>query len=175
MVKSDYGSPDVAQAIVDLTICQYQRESLPRSKNRGILSTLYRSHEAYYWSVIESACSNDSEAKRMLAQCTDYYQKAKLKFRNRDIQPVDNRLKDEWVEAAKSASIVSVLEAHGCQVNRHKTLCPFHSEKTPSFHVYEDSQRFHCFSCNEGGDVIDLYQRLNQCNFPQAVLALRDY
>ena len=33
-------------------------------------------------------------------------------------------------------------------------LCPFHSEKTPSFTVYQDTQSFYCFGCGAGGDVI---------------------
>ena len=35
----------------------------------------------------------------------------------------------------------------------YKGLCPFHSEKTPSFHVDPDKGFFHCFGCHAGGDV----------------------
>ena len=39
-------------------------------------------------------------------------------------------------------------------------LCPFHSEKTPSFYVYPDTQSFYCFGCGATGDVIDFVARL---------------
>ena len=35
-------------------------------------------------------------------------------------------------------------------------LCPFHSEKTPSFYVYPDTQSFYCFGCQAAGDAISL-------------------
>ena len=44
-----------------------------------------------------------------------------------------------------------------------KGRCPLHEERTPSFYVYEDSQRWHCFgACATGGDVVDLIRGLAQ-------------
>jgi DNA primase len=52
-----------------------------------------------------------------------------------------------------------------------KGLCPFHGEKTPSFHVY-DKGFFHCFGCNVGGDVIKFVQLFEKVTFPEAVRQL---
>ena len=54
----------------------------------------------------------------------------------------------------------------------HKGLCPFHTEKTPSFHVNGDRAYFHCFGCGTGGDVIKFVQLNEHLTFPDAVLAL---
>ncbi|MBV8725954.1 MAG: DNA primase [Candidatus Eremiobacteraeota bacterium] len=51
-------------------------------------------------------------------------------------------------------------------------LCPFHAEKTPSFHVHPDRGFFKCFGCGAGGDAITFLQRLEQLTFGDAVRAL---
>ena len=48
-------------------------------------------------------------------------------------------------------------------------LCPFHDEKTPSFHVYEDSQTYYCFSCHEAGDIFSFVMKKNGLTFPEAL------
>ncbi len=48
-------------------------------------------------------------------------------------------------------------------------LCPFHSEKTPSFTVNEDKGFFHCFGCGEHGDVIGFVMKTDGLSFPEAV------
>ena len=53
-----------------------------------------------------------------------------------------------------------------------KGLCPFHNEKTPSFNVNADRQIFHCFGCQEGGDVIGFLMKHEGLSFPEAARTL---
>ena len=54
----------------------------------------------------------------------------------------------------------------------YKGLCPFHGEKTPSFHVYGDKGFFKCFGCGVGGDVIKFVELYDKVSFPEAVRQL---
>jgi DNA primase len=54
----------------------------------------------------------------------------------------------------------------------HLGLCPFHSEKTPSFNVNPEKQIFHCFGCGAGGDVFKFLELQEGLNFPEAVKTL---
>lgn len=51
-------------------------------------------------------------------------------------------------------------------------LCPFHSEKTPSFTVSQDKQIFYCFGCGVGGDVLSFLMKINGYSFAEAVTTL---
>ncbi|MBF0489627.1 MAG: DNA primase [Candidatus Omnitrophica bacterium] len=55
-----------------------------------------------------------------------------------------------------------------------KALCPFHTEKSPSFVVNPDKQIFHCFGCNVGGNVVSFIMRQERLEFPQAVRFLAE-
>ena len=48
-------------------------------------------------------------------------------------------------------------------------LCPFHSEKTPSFHLYPENQSFYCFGCETGGDVITFIRKIENLDYVEAV------
>lgn len=64
-----------------------------------------------------------------------------------------------------------VLKKHGRSL---KGLCPFHSEKTPSFNVSSDKQLFYCFGCGAGGDVITFIMKAENLSYPEAVAFLAE-
>ena len=53
-----------------------------------------------------------------------------------------------------------------------KGLCPFHDEKTPSFMVHRGKQIYHCFGCQEGGDIFSFIQKHENADFPEALRIL---
>jgi DNA primase len=55
-----------------------------------------------------------------------------------------------------------------------KCLCPFHDEKTPSFIVNQQRQRYHCFGCGEGGSVFDFVAKYENIDFPAAARRLAE-
>ncbi len=76
-------------------------------------------------------------------------------------------------EVKDRLDIVEVVSSH-LQLNKagrnYKALCPFHSENTPSFVVFPESQRWYCFgACNEGGDVFNFVMRMEGWDFRTAL------
>ncbi len=55
---------------------------------------------------------------------------------------------------------------------RYRALCPFHTEKTPSFYVDADKQLFYCFGCGAGGDVFKFLMLYEKLEFPEALKKL---
>ena len=83
-------------------------------------------------------------------------------------------IKREDVDAVRERSnIEEIVGEHvtlrPAGVGSMKGLCPFHDERTPSFHVRPQLGRWHCFGCNEGGDVISFVQKLDGLGFTEAV------
>ena len=86
---------------------------------------------------------------------------------------------DEIVEQIRDRADIAEVVGTYIQVkragaNRFKALCPFHNEKTPSFHLNQDRQAFHCFGCGKGGDVFGFIMEKENVDFPNAVHLLAD-
>ena len=69
-----------------------------------------------------------------------------------------------------------LVEASGVQLRGRgrvrQGVCPFHDEAEGSFTVYADSQRYYCFGCGDGGDVLDFIQRMEGLSLPEAIQRL---
>ncbi|WP_206508600.1 DNA primase [Rhodococcus sp. BGS-1C] len=85
----------------------------------------------------------------------------------RDIAAIRERTRIEDVVG----DYVSLKRAGGDSM---KGLCPFHDEKSPSFHVRPNHGHFHCFGCGEGGDAYSFLQKIEHISFVEAVEQLAD-
>ncbi len=73
----------------------------------------------------------------------------------------------------RSVSITDVVQSYGLDLKsagkHYKALCPFHSEKTPSFFVKPESDSFACYGCNKFGDIFTFVQDMENVNFVEAM------
>ena len=69
-------------------------------------------------------------------------------------------------------SLVSEYVALEKRGGEYWAKCPFHTDKTPSFHIIPDKHMYKCFSCGRGGSVINFYMEMEKLSFPDAVLQL---
>ncbi|MGE4318169.1 MAG: DNA primase [Deferribacterales bacterium] len=81
---------------------------------------------------------------------------------------------DEVLEASDIYEIVNDVVPLKKLGGSFKGLCPFHSEKTPSFNVHPDKGFYHCFGCGDGGNVISFVMKYYNLAFPDAVMFLAD-
>ncbi len=72
-------------------------------------------------------------------------------------------------DASDIVEIVSQVTPLKPAGKSHKGLCPFHREKSPSFHVDRDKGLFYCFGCGSGGDVFKFVMLTERFTFPEAV------
>lgn len=87
---------------------------------------------------------------------------------------IDENVIDEIKESINILDIVSdyvKLERSG---SNYVGLCPFHSEKSPSFTVSPDKSFYHCFGCKASGDGINFIMEMENLNFPETIKLLAD-
>ncbi|GAA3878577.1 DNA primase [Streptomyces sedi] len=84
------------------------------------------------------------------------------------------RINDDDVKAVRDAVPIDAVVAEYLQLRpggggNLKGLCPFHDEKSPSFHVSPSKGLFHCFGCQEGGDTLAFVMKMEHLSFSEAV------
>lgn len=81
------------------------------------------------------------------------------------LDPISESIKD-------ATDILTLVQNYGVVTKRagkhFVARCPFHSEKTPSFTIYPDTNSFHCFGCNAAGDVFSFVKRIANVDFMEA-------
>ena len=89
------------------------------------------------------------------------------------------RIRDEDVTYVRDNSAIDdvvgdFVQLKGAGGGQKKGLCPFHDEKSPSFHVTPSKGFFHCFGCGVGGDVIAFLMKIDHLSFSESVERLAD-
>ena len=94
----------------------------------------------------------------------------KCRFRLSALKPrvIPGRITEADIARAKETPLTDFLEVNHAGFAR----CPFHEDKTPSLKVYQNTNRWFCFSCNAGTDVVDFIQKRYGCDFITAVKKL---
>jgi DNA primase len=92
---------------------------------------------------------------------------------------MSGRIKDSDVAYVRDRSPIDEVVGEYVQLRnagggQKKGLCPFHDEKTPSFHVTPSKGFFHCFGCQSGGDVIAFVMKIDHLTFTETVEKLAE-
>ncbi|MDD9828219.1 MAG: DNA primase [Deltaproteobacteria bacterium] len=86
------------------------------------------------------------------------------------------RIPEDTIQAVRERVDIVALIGRHVSLKRAgrswKGLCPFHQEKTPSFHVNPERGAWHCFGCEEGGDAVAFAMRQEGLTFPEALRSL---
>ena len=91
----------------------------------------------------------------------------KGRISDRDIAAIRDQIRIEDV-------VGDYVQLRRAGADSMKGLCPFHDEKSPSFHVRPNHGHFHCFGCGEGGDAYAFIQKIEHVSFVEAVEMLAD-
>lgn len=107
-------------------------------------------------------------------QCIEVWQKEKRRFQYLLDRSLGKERKGSFdIEQIKQIPIDTILGApKWTSGNRAKYLCPLHEESNPSFVWYKDQNSFHCYGCGTGGSIVDLYMKMNGCDFRTACKSL---
>lgn len=113
----------------------------------------------------------------------DLYSICMQKIRNNEdvdvFQDILNKIRSFQtmnIHKARNVNIRALLESFGIKVNnRGFACCPFHEEKTASFKIFDNSNRYRCFGCDKYGDSIQLMRDYKKMDFKESVQFLTSF
>lgn len=83
------------------------------------------------------------------------------------------RLPDSFLDALRAGNEITAVMSSYVEIKRagrdYVCSCPFHSERTPSCHIYTETQSFYCFGCGSGGDVITFIRLIEHFEYMESV------
>lgn len=122
--------------------------------------------------------------KWLILPAIDRIEKEERRFRQLKGQLMKFRQKlpeREQIDVGDVKNKIDVVEYIGQYTNlvrlgnKHRGLCPFHNEKTPSFYVDQNKGFYHCFGCGAGGDIIKFVMEKDKVSFIEALKLLNKY
>jgi len=136
--------------------------------------------------IMNAKAANCDDRNDWIMEMMIEEQKANIKNKENKRWRLKNLLpnKDGWYEIGgiddvdiseiKQIPIGNLMESDAkvSTNNREMFLCPIHNEKTGSFIWYKENNSWYCFGCHKGGDVIQLYMEMNECEFYEAIKQL---
>lgn len=163
-IEHEFDTVDIAYVAEHLTIDQITA-ALRRSKylenmHNGCIG--FNTYEVVF----------EREIQYLLKGALDQIRSRQVVKNEQPGQKIDIRNLKEHLDIVDVISQYMDLKKAG---RNFSALCPFHSEKKPSFIVYPDKQTWHCFgACSTGGDVIKFVMRYENCDFITAVRRLSE-
>lgn len=152
---------EIARCRVDLD----EALRLEREYKKKIISKIPYDSEDFYYAVCEHLVVAPYRKGRetRIKKCRSYL--AYLKVMDLPDSEKEKTINDIKVQQAKEIPIETFIDTD----NSGFAHCFLHRDKTPSLKIYKNKNRWHCFSCDLGGDVIDLIMRRDNVNFIKAV------
>lgn len=136
--------------------------------NGGDLNELIKT--ARHFTSIEDV--KEHRAERSSLWLSTWFHDAYLKNNEKPIAHIKYQKDERFGDAlsrAKQYPMTSLLE-----FTKGKAICPFHAEKSGSLHYYPESNKAYCFGgCGKSYDAIDVYKKLNNCSFKEAVIKMQ--
>lgn len=121
----------------------------------------------------------EKDLKRLVLHLRIASQKAPETAQKSPVRPMDNEWLVKYQHATERVSMEQLIRYYVHELPpgfpKRNIKCPLHKDDSPSFHVYENNNRFVCFGCGESGSPLDFIQKMESLDFREAVEFLQNF